>query len=501
MLSPELSVVLLGLLVLVLDLVVKRRAVIAAVAIGGLVIPVAAVCSLVFQWFGPLPNPPLPSGAPTPAPPNAFFGMLVVDQYAIFFKFLFLFIGIFVGLSAYNYAGRFLRATTGEFYAILLFSVAGMMLMASTRELISIYISLELTSIPLYVLAGLSRTDARSAEASVKYVLLGAMSSAILLYGMALLYGATGSTDLGVISAAAVHALSSGNLVLLVAAVFIFTGFGFKISAVPFHMWAPDIYEGAPTPATLFFSVGSKAAGFAALLRIFVTGGLVTVSSSYLWVMVAVVAALTMTVGNVVALLQTKIKRMMAYSSIAQAGYLLVGLAALMIHNTAAGNLAMLVFLAVYVVTNVGAFSGIIALADATGQENIRDFDGLGRRSPAAAAGLGLCMLSLAGLPPTAGFLSKVVIFLVAWQQGGAMTWLVILGLINSAISMVYYVNIVWRMFAAEPAKQDRLSTPPSVGVSLAVSSFGIIALTVAFPILLTLVGTGAPNLFGTLGH
>jgi NADH-quinone oxidoreductase subunit N len=484
MLSPELSVVLLGLLVLGLDLVVKRRAVVATVAIAGLAIPFAAVFSLIFNWFGPFPS-------------TAFFGMLVVDEYAIFFKLLFLTIAVMVGLAAYNYAGQFLRATIGEFYGIMLLSVAGMMLMASSRELITIYIALELTSIPLYVLAGMSRTDERSAEAAIKYVLLGAMSSAILLYGLTLLYGATGSTDLGEIATAASKGLQSGNLLLLAADVFIFTGFGFKVSAVPFHMWAPDIYEGAPTPATLFFSVGSKAAGFAALLRLFVTGGLVAASGSYLWVVVAVVAALTMTVGNVAALLQTKIKRMMAYSSIAQAGYLLVGLAALMIHETAAGNLAMLVFLAVFVLTNLGAFAGIIALADVTGQENIRDFDGFGRRSPAMAFGLALCMLSLAGWPPMAGFLSKVVIFLVAWQQGSALTWLVILGLINSAISMVYYVNIVWRMYVAEPAKQDRLSTPAAVGVSMAVSSIGIVALTIVFPILLALVSRGAPNLFG----
>ena len=203
------------------------------------------------------------------------------------------------------------------------------MLMASTGELITIYISLELTSIPLYILAGLSRSDARSAEAAVKYVLLGAMSSAILLYGMALLYGATGTTDLQRDRQVGHDAGLDGNLLLLAADVFIFAGFGFKISAVPFHMWAPDIYEGAPTPSTLFFSVGSKAAGFAALMRVFVFGGLVPASSVYLWVLLAVVAALTMTLGNVVALMQTNIKRMMAYSSIGQAGYILVGLAAL----------------------------------------------------------------------------------------------------------------------------------------------------------------------------
>jgi NADH-quinone oxidoreductase subunit N len=486
MLSPEIAVTLLGLLVLVMDLTVKRQVLTAAVAIGGLVVPLAAVISLA---IGPVPNHGL-----------AFFGMLVVDQYAIFFELLFLLIGAVVGLAAYNYVVQYSRATVGEYYAILLFSVAGMMLMASTRELITIYISLELTSIPLYVLAGLSRRDDRSAEAAVKYVLLGAMSSAILLYGMALLYGATGSTDLGEIAAAAKTGLQSGNVLLLAADVFIFTGFGFKISAVPFHMWAPDIYEGSPTPSTLFFTVGSKAAGFAALLRIFVGGGLVATSNFYLWVMVAVVSAVTMTVGNVAALRQTNIKRMMAYSGIGQAGYLLLGVAALMIHNTPAGNQAVLTFLFVYVVTNLGAFAGIIALADATGREQIRDFDGLWRRSPTIAAALAICMLSLAGWPPTAGFLSKLFLFWTAWQAGSALPWLVVLGLINSAISMVYYANIAWRMFTREPAKPDRISTPAPVALSMFVGAVGILVLTPVFPWLLTQALYGATSLFA-LGH
>ncbi|MDE3231379.1 MAG: NADH-quinone oxidoreductase subunit N, partial [Chloroflexota bacterium] len=276
---------------------------------------------------------------------------------------------------------------------------------------------------------------------------------------------------------------------------------GFKVSAVPFHMWAPDIYEGAPTPSTLFFSVGSKAAGFAALLRIFVFGGLVALNSEYLWVMVAVVAALTMIVGNVGALLQTNIKRMMAYSSIGQAGYLLVGFASLIIHNTPAGNQAMLVFLFVYIVTNIGAFTGIIALGDATGRENIRDFDGFGRRSPWIAAGMAICFLALAGIPPMAGFLSKLVIFWVAWGQGSGMTILVIIGLLMSAVSIGYYANVVWRMYVVEPEKRDYVQTPVSVGVTMAVAVAGVIALTVVFGPLMTQVGIGANSLFGALVH
>jgi len=485
MLSPELSVVLLGLLVVGLDLVTRRRRLVTAVAIGGLAVPAFFTFSLAGQWFGTLPS----NG-------SAFFGTLVVDQFAIFFEFLFLVIGFGVMLVSVGYINRFLRVTIGEYYGVILFSLAGMMLMGSSGELITLYISLELTSIPLYILAGLSRTDGRSAEAAVKYVLLGAMSSAILLYGMALLYGATGSTDLREIAAAfGPNGLQSGNLMLLAADIFIFTGFGFKVSAVPFHMWAPDIYEGSPSPSTLFFSVGSKAAGFAALLRVFVFGGLAGASSSYLWVMVAIVAAVTMTLGNVVALLQTNIKRMMAYSSIGQAGYLLVGLAAVMIHGSQSANLGMLAFLAVYVVTNIGAFAGIIALADATGKESIRDFDGFGRRAPWIAFGMGLCLLSLAGVPPMAGFLSKLFILVAAWNQGSGLTWLVVLALINTAISIVYYVNILWRMYVVEPAKRDRLAVPTPVNLTMGLAVFGILALTVVFGLLLTTIGANG-NIF-----
>ena len=487
LLSPELSVVLLSFLVLGLDLITRRKTLVWLVAFLGLIVPTVLTLSLTFNWFGDRPT-------------SGFFGMLTTDSYALFFKFLFLGIGFCVVLVSYQYVEKFLRASPGEYYAIILMSLAGMMLMGGTGELITIYISLELTSFPLYILAGLLRRDSRSAEAAVKYVLLGAMSSAILLYGMALLYGATGSTDLAEV-AKSVTGLGSGNLMLLAADVFIFAGFGFKISAVPFHMWAPDIYEGAPTPATLFFSVGSKAAGFAAIIRVFVFGGLFATSSAYLWVLLAVVAALTMTLGNVVALMQTNIKRMMAYSSIGQAGYLLLGLAALAIHNSAVGTTAVLVFLVVYVVTNIGAFAGIIALADATGKENIRDFDGFGRRSPWIAAGMAFCLLALAGIPPMAGFLSKLFIFFTAWGQGSGLTFLVILGLINSTISIVYYANVVWRMYVIEPQKKERVPVPGSVSLTMAIAVIGIFALTVVIGVLMSQAASGANSLIQVLGH
>src|SRR3989441_8386413 len=307
--SPELSLVFVALAVMLVDLFVKRRIVTVTVALVGLIIPLALTISLALTLDFSVGH-------------HAFFDMLVVDQYALFFKVIFLVIAAVMILASYNYVEKYVKAE-GEFYALMLFSVTGMMLIASTSELISIYISFELLSIPLYVMAGLIRFNERSAEAAVKYVLLGAMSSAILLYGFALLYGLTGTTDLKGIATSIGSSVQNGNLIVLVADIMILAGFGFKISAVPFHMWAPDIYEGAPTPATAFFSVGSKAAGFAALIRVFIDGGIWKVNLSSLVIVVAIIAILTMTLGNVVAAVQSNVKRMMAYSSIAQAGYIL----------------------------------------------------------------------------------------------------------------------------------------------------------------------------------
>ncbi len=501
LLSPEIALTGLAVLVMVLDFFMRsggtgpNRGTLAVVAIVGMLIPAGFTTWLAFS-----PN----------RPTTGFYGMLTSDNYALFFQYLFLGIGLGVILASYDFIRLYIKAS-GEFYALLLFSLVGAMFMASSTELITIYIALELTSFPLYVMAGMLRNNIpnnpdsskRSSEAAIKYVLLGAMSSAILLYGMALLYGVTGTTDLKSI-ASALQTFTSGGpnaLVLLLADVFIFAGFGFKISAVPFHMWAPDIYEGAPSPGTLFFSVASKAAGFAALIRVFIAGGLVQTSSFYVWGLIAIAALFSMTLGNIVAIVQSDIKRMMAYSSIAQAGYILVGFAALAFQpkNNSATS-AILVFIAVYVVTNIGAFAGIIALANATGGERVRDFDGLFRRSPALALGMSLCLLSLAGIPPLAGAVSKVVLFIAAWNQGGFLPWLVIAGLLNSVISIAYYVGIVYRIFVATPPRDDRLPISRAASTALVLSVIGIIALTIFIGPLLNAGGMGAQSLFSYLG-
>jgi NADH-quinone oxidoreductase subunit N len=379
----------------------------------------------------------------------------------------------------------------------MLFSVTGMMFMASTTELLSIYISFELTSIPLYVMAGLLRTGERSAEAAVKFVLLGAMSSAILLYGFALLYGLTGTTDLMGIATSIKNGVQNGNVLVLIASVLILAGFGFKISAVPFHMWAPDIYEGAPTTSTAFFSVGSKAAGFAAMLRVFITGGLGQVNLTSLITIVSIIAALTMTLGNFVAAVQTNVKRMMAYSSIAQAGYIIMGFAASISGQNSDASSAVLFFILVYVITNLGAFAGIIALANATGGEKIEDFRGLAKRAPLLSAGTALCLLSLAGVPPTAGFVSKLFIFTAVWGQG--LAWLVVIALINTVVSLVYYGRLVKAMYFDAPLKEDHLSTPIGLSSSIALTSAAVIVITFVAQVVLLLANPAASSLLAFL--
>jgi len=505
LLAPELSITLLALAVMMVDLFVKRRAVTVMVALLGLIVPAAFAITQALTLDFSVAH-------------HAFFNMLVVDQYAIFLQILFLIIAAVMILASYDYVVKYVKAD-GEFYTLLLFSVTGMMLMASTGELISIYISLELTSIPLYVMAGLIRANERSAEAAVKYVLLGAMSSAILLYGFALLYGLTGTTDLMGIAMLIKNGIHTGNVIVplqnnimeLVAGILILAGFGFKISAVPFHMWAPDIYEGAPTPATAFFSVGSKAAGFAALIRVFIDGGLGQVNLLPLVIGFSIVAILTMTLGNFVAAVQANVKRMMAYSSIAQAGYILVGVTASLASHESAGNSAVLFFIFVYVLTNLGAFSGIIALANATGGERIEDFRGLAKRAPLLSLGTALCLLSLGGIPPMAGFISKILIFTAAWGQGQALissgqvvvgqslNVLVVVALINSIISLVYYGRLVKVMYFDAPLKDDHLSTSIGLSSSIALMTAALIVITFAAQLVLAVTSPAANSLLAFL--
>ena len=398
---------------------------------------------------------------------TSFSGMLVVDDFAIFFKLAFLVAAALVALSAQPFLQRN-PGGEGEFYGLLLLSTTGMMLMAGTRELISIYLALELTSISLYLLAGSARRDLKSSEAALKYLLLGALSSAVLLYGMALLYGLSGATDLPAIARAVGNGRSPA---LLLAMSLVAAGFGFKIAAVPFHMWTPDVYEGAPTPVTAFLSVASKAAGFAVIIRVF-TVALPGLQPDWV-VLFGVLSALTMTLGNVVALTQQNIKRMLAYSSIGHAGYLLLGVAA----ASAAGISSLMFYLLAYAFTNVAAFTVVILASKAVPNDRIEGYSGLHKRAPLLAFAMAASLLSLAGLPPMVGFFAKFYLFAAAYQAG--LVWLVVLGLLNSAISLYYYSAVIRQMYLVAPTEEEPMRFPVAASLSLALSVVAVFALGV----------------------
>ena len=375
-------------------------------------------------------------------------GLVKVDSYALFFKSFFLILGAFVILSSVDYVKKHLDHP-GEYYGIVLFAVLAMNVMAASQELLTAYIALELMSFSFYILVSHARYNPRSNEAGIKYILIGAFSSAILLFGVSMLYSTIGVTKFADISAALA---GTGDIspALWVGLALILVGLGFKMAAVPFHMWAPDVYEGAPTPVTAFLAVGSKAAAFALVLRLFAEGFLPRIDD---WqIIVAVLAAMTMTVGNLVAIAQHNIKRLLAYSSVGQVGFLLVGIAAL---SPLASNAVML-HLVGYAFTNMVVFVGVIAFFNMTGKEEIADFAGLADRHPFIAAAMAMGMFSLAGLPIFAGFTTKFYLFAAAAKEG--LLWLAAIAIVNSLISLYYYLVVIRHMYiqpapdAEEPA-------------------------------------------------
>jgi len=454
-LSPELSLCGIALAVILLDLFIEQKKVLAGISVIGLIIPIAFTIALWGEQQA------------------SFSGMLVVDNFSLFFKFLILGIAALVILSSVDYVSKFARFQ-GEYYALILLSAGGMMLMASTGELISIYIALELSSISLYALASFLK-DPKSSEAGLKYMILGAISSAILLLGMAFVFGLTGTTHLDQIADKVGGLISGGQLTdspaLLLGIVLMVAGFGFKIAAVPFQMWVPDVYEGAPTPITAYLSVASKAAGFAVILRVFYTAfGAETISGD--WAMIfAVLGAISMTLGNVVAIAQSNIKRMLGYSSIAHAGYIMVGLAAI----GTLGKGGVLFFLAGYALANLGAFIAIIAISNKINSDEITDYSGMARRSPVIALILAFCLISLIGIPPTVGFMAKFYIFNAAIQQN--LLWLVIIAALNSVISAYYYLRVVKLMYVGEPASEEAIPSSIPLRITLAITSLGVLVL------------------------
>jgi NADH-quinone oxidoreductase subunit N len=449
--APELVILVTALLVMMIDLVLsqEQKSRLAWLSLVGVV---AAAGVSYYIWDGS--NPVLKD-------------MLAADGYALFLNLVILSGAALSLLFSIDYARRS-RLAQGEYYTLLLLSTLGMMVMAAAINLMTIFLALEILSIALYILVGLNRAEPRAGEAAVKYLLLGAFASSFLLYGMALTYGQAGTTSLAGIQNLAKNVAANPPALLLVGMGLMIVGLGFKVALVPFHMWTPDAYQGAPTSVTAFMSIGAKAAGFAALGRVLLYA-LAPLQADWVWVL-AILSALTMTLGNLAALRQTNLKRMLAYSSIAHAGYMVVGLAA----GAGLGSSAVLFYLFIYAFMNVGAFAVIIAaghlIAGPQGGENREDFAGLRRRSPGLALAMAVFMLSLAGVPPLAGFLGKLYVFTAAVQAH--LTWLAIIGVINSVISAYYYLRVVVAMYGAEgkTGETTALSLGPGlqIGIGLA---------------------------------
>ena len=390
-------------------------------------------------------------------------GLLAVDGFATFFKVIVIASALLTVLMSPSYL-RVEAVRAGEYYFLILCATLGMLFMASGLDLITLFIGLETMAISFYILAGYLRPSQRSNEASVKYFLLGAFSLGILLYGMSLFYGATGTTSLRGMA----EALAGGEPTLTVslALVLLVAGMGFKIAAVPFHMWAPDVYEGAPTPVTAYLSVGSKAASFAMLLRIFIEGlpSLVADWQLLFWVL----AAVTMTVGNIAAITQSNTKRMLAYSSIAHAGYILIGVVA----GTERGVAAAMVYLGVYVFMQLGAFAVVTMLRrqDVVGDE-LKDLSGLYLRKPFAAVAMLIFMLSLGGIPPTAGFMGKLWLFSAAIESG--LVWLAVIFVVNSVISLYYYYRVIVFMWLKDETTGSDMVLSPALATALVIAVVG----------------------------
>ena len=455
-LLPQIIVAVAALFVLVLDVLLPRERawILVAVTLAALAASAAAV---IYLWG---------------ATGTAYGGMVATDNLTLYMALVLLAGAALTVLLSWDYMRRE-GLERGEFYALILLALAGMMLLVASNDLLMVFLSLEALSLALYILVGFAHERRASQEAALKYFLLGAFASAFLLYGIALFYGATGTTSLSAMAALGDVQALSGNVLFLAGAVMIVVGFGFKLALVPFQMWTPDVYQGAPTPVTAFMSVATKAAAFAAVLRLV---SYATPWFSTNWApMLALLAVLTMTAGNVMALPQRNIKRMLAYSSIAQAGYILIGVVA----GGIAGQTGVLFYLMVYTFMNIGAFAVVEVLEHHEQGVEISDYAGLAKRSPVLAAAMALFMFSLAGFPPTAGFFAKFYIFGSAVQAG--YTWLAIIGVLNSLVGVVYYTNVVIQMYMREPGHAEMtLNIRPVLALAVLIACAGTLLLGLA---------------------
>jgi len=416
-------------------------------------------------------------GAPDYAGP-VLGGMIRHDMLALIFRTMVLIAGGLTCLIALDVpkVGR-----QGEFYGILIAATLGMSLMGAASDLIMVFLSLETASICLYVLAGFLRDTQRSAEAGLKYYLFGSFTAGLFLYGLSLLYGYTGTTNIYSLSeplGVLLRSGTEGQFAVILALLLVLAGFGFKVAAVPFHFWTPDVYEGAPTPVTAFVSTASKAASFALLVRVF--GVVWPAESAVYWTsLLAAMSVVTMTLGNLLALVQRNIKRMLAYSSIAQAGYTLMGVAALT--QTTLGPAAVAFYMLMYVLTNIAAFSVVIVVSNTSGGDEIRDLAGLGRRSPYLALAMVLALLSLGGVPPLAGFFGKFFLFAAAVEAG--YVWLAVIGVLNAIVALYYYLTVVKVMYVDTTEDTRPITASSAYGVVLFASCLALILMgTLAGP-------------------
>ena len=490
--SPLLAMAGLGILVILFDLVTPRKGLLPAFAILGLLAPLAL---LLIQFYDLDDSVNLVQGAGPLAGEEAsvLLGSLSVDRFFLFFSFLVLASTGLVILASVDYVGQMERHQ-GEYFALILFSATGMMLLASATELITIYIALELTTLPLAALSAFMMTSA-SSEAGMKFLIIGAISSAIMLYGMALIFGFAGSTTLEGIAASfqepaqTVFGLEGippfGSFAMLVGVVLLLVGFGFKISTVPFQMWVPDVYQGAPTPVVAFLSVASKAAAFAVLLRVFFLG-FFDVGLDWGGLMAALAAA-SMTIGNLVAISQSNIRRLFGYSTIAHAGYILVGVAAgvrefgggvSVPEFVPIGPNSVLFYLGAYAAANLTAFFAIIAISNRIGSDRIDDYAGLARRSPGLAVALALALVALIGVPPTSIFIAKLYIFTAAVEAG--LVWLAVVGVVNSVVSAYYYIRIIRVMFLEPASSEEKVTASFSSWSAIAVAGAAMVWIGVA---------------------
>lgn len=467
LMAPEIFLFCWALVVITFDLVTRRRS---GSAVGYLSLTGLAITGLILSQTG--------YG-------SAFGSMFFSDPAAVFFKILFLGAAFMAIGSSFGITTQKIVNHRGEFYGLILLSTVGMMFLASSRELLSLYIGLELTTIPLFVCAAFYKDNRLSVESGIKYLIIGALSSAMLLYGISFLYGMAGTTDLLQLrlNLAAKHiVMKETGVILILTHLLLLAGLGFKLALPPFHQWAPDVYEGAPTPIAAFLSVGSKAAGLIAFAKIMIFGLSVfhdPVMRPVDWgILAAILAAAAMIIGNVAAVRQTNIKRMLAYSSIAQAGYIMIGMLAL--NNLGLASVSFYMF--AYLFANMGAFAVVAIFEDKTGSTQIASYAGLSKTSPFFAAGMATFLLSLAGIPPLAGFLAKYYVFAaaisLAGQQNGSyhwLYWLVGIGLITSVFALYYYANVIRQMyFTAEESPYTLPLRQPGTAV-VAIGLIGVL--------------------------